>query len=91
MNLSVRVLVSTSLMVSIGHKKTIDAMVSFGHIVSYGLISSGPMTKRKPMQLRLPDEVKDWLESQATINGSSQNSEVIRAIRDRMAATETNT
>lgn len=42
------------------------------------------MTNRKPMQLRLPDDLKDWIKGEADKNGSSQNSEVIRAIRDRM-------
>ena len=39
---------------------------------------------RKPMQLRLPAELKEWLKYQAATNSSSQNSEVIRAIRERM-------
>lgn len=38
----------------------------------------------KPMQLRLPDNLKDWIADQAKENLSSQNSEVIRAIRERM-------
>ncbi|WP_127113064.1 Arc family DNA-binding protein [Shimia sediminis] len=42
------------------------------------------MTKPKPMQLRLPAALKDWIASQAEQNASSQNSEVIRAIRERM-------
>jgi len=41
----------------------------------------------KPMQLRLPDDLKDWVKQQAEKNRSSQNSEVIRAIRDRMERT----
>ncbi|WP_290689975.1 MULTISPECIES: Arc family DNA-binding protein [unclassified Haematobacter] len=36
-------------------------------------------------KLNLPSDVKTWLERQAEINGSSQNSEVIRAIRAAMA------
>lgn len=43
------------------------------------------MTPKKPMQLRLPEDLKTWLEKQADRNGSSQNSEVIRAIRERAA------
>jgi predicted HicB family RNase H-like nuclease len=39
------------------------------------------MTDRKPMQLRLPPDLKEWLAQEAEKNGSSQNSEVIRAIR----------
>jgi hypothetical protein len=42
------------------------------------------VTNRKPVQLRLPKEMKDWIVSQADANVSSQNSEIIRAIRERM-------
>lgn len=43
------------------------------------------MKTKKPMQLRLPVDVKEWLEHQSTENGSSQNSEVVRALRERMS------
>lgn len=46
------------------------------------------MNDRKPMQLRLPTELKAWIAAQAYENGSSQNSEVIRAVRERMDAME---
>lgn len=36
------------------------------------------------MQLRLPPEVKLWLNKQAKKNASSQNSEIVRALRERM-------
>jgi hypothetical protein len=39
------------------------------------------------MQLRLPVELKDWIAVQANLNTSSQNSEIIRAIRERMERT----
>ncbi|MFC0201418.1 Arc family DNA-binding protein [Paracoccus rhizosphaerae] len=42
------------------------------------------MTNRKPVQLRLPTDLKAWIADQAAKNGSSQNSEVIRAVRERM-------
>lgn len=42
------------------------------------------MIERKPIQLRLPTDLKDWIKAEADKNGSSQNSEVIRAIRDSM-------
>lgn len=42
------------------------------------------MIDRKPMQIRLPPDLKAWIEVEAAKNGASQNSEVIRAIRDRM-------
>lgn len=47
------------------------------------------MNNRKPMQLRLPQELKEWIKAESDRNGNSQNSEVIRAIRaakDRRAA-----
>jgi hypothetical protein len=49
------------------------------------------MTDRKPMQLRLPPDLKTWLAEQAEKNGASQNSEVIRAIRERAERTATDT
>lgn len=39
------------------------------------------MKSRKPMQLRLPQELKEWINAESDRNGNSQNSEVIRAIR----------
>jgi hypothetical protein len=42
------------------------------------------MKTRKPLQLRLPLDLKDWIAAQAAANVSSQNSEIIRAIRERM-------
>lgn len=39
----------------------------------------------KQLPVRLPPELKVWLEEQSRLNGSSQNSEVIRAIRAAMA------
>jgi predicted HicB family RNase H-like nuclease len=40
------------------------------------------------MQLRLPHELKAWIEQEAARNGASQNSEIIRAIRTKMDAAE---
>jgi hypothetical protein len=34
--------------------------------------------------VRLPPDVKTWLASEATRNASSQTSEVVRALRERM-------
>lgn len=39
---------------------------------------------RKSLQLRLPVDLKDWIAAQAAANVSSQNSEIVRAIRERM-------
>jgi len=47
---------------------------------------------RKPhvqLQLRLPPDLKSWIEAQAEANAVSQNSEIVRAIRERMERTET--
>lgn len=41
-----------------------------------------------PFGLRLPPDLKEWVEKQARINGSSQNSEVVRSIRERMERVE---
>lgn len=49
------------------------------------------MKDRKPMQLRLPDEVKAWVAEQAERNGASQNSEILRAIREKMDRTDKTT
>lgn len=37
------------------------------------------------LRLRLPEDVKVWLQAEAERNGSSQNSEVIRALRAAMS------
>jgi Arc-like DNA binding domain len=34
--------------------------------------------------VRLPQDVKDWLVEQAAENASSQTSEIVRAVRERM-------
>jgi hypothetical protein len=41
-------------------------------------------TERTEMLVRLPQDVKGWLERQAEKNCASQNSEVVRAVRARM-------
>ncbi len=48
------------------------------------------MTIKKQVAIRLPVDVKIWLETQAALNASSQTSEIVRAIRERMdrAATD---
>lgn len=39
----------------------------------------------RQLPVRVPADVKAWVEEQAQLNGSSQNSEVIRALRAAMA------
>jgi hypothetical protein len=41
--------------------------------------------------VRLPIDVKDWLARQSAENASSQSSEVVRAVRERMARCEPGT
>lgn len=36
------------------------------------------------MKIRVPEDIRAFLAAQAERNGCSQNSEIIRAIRDRM-------
>ena len=43
----------------------------------------------KALQLRLPADLKAWIEEEAKRNASSQNSEIIRALRERSERTET--
>ena len=84
MNLSLNVRFSLSvMMVAIGHNIALDAMVSIGHIVSYGHMEA-PMKDRKSVQLRLPTDLKAWIAAEADRNASSQNSEIVRAVRERM-------
>jgi len=40
------------------------------------------------MQVRLPPDVKGWLEQEADRNWTSQNSEIIRSIRASMMGAE---
>jgi predicted HicB family RNase H-like nuclease len=40
-----------------------------------------------PLQLRLPPDLKAFVAQEAERNGSSQNSEIIRAVRERMERT----
>jgi len=47
------------------------------------------MTTRIPLQIRLSLDLKHWVAAQAAANVSSQNSEIIRAIRERMERNET--
>ncbi|WP_439925293.1 Arc family DNA-binding protein [Nitrobacter sp. JJSN] len=49
------------------------------------------MARNDPqIPIRLPRDAKDWIKAEATRNGSSQNSEVIRAVRERMAREASN-
>jgi len=41
---------------------------------------------RVALQLRLPADAKAFIEAEARENASSQNSEIVRAIRERMKA-----
>jgi hypothetical protein len=42
------------------------------------------MSERSSMFIRVPSDLKAWLSQQSELHGSSQNSEAIRAIRERM-------
>jgi hypothetical protein len=38
------------------------------------------------MMIRLPGDVKEWLQRQAAHNLSPQNTEIVRALREKMQA-----
>jgi len=38
------------------------------------------------LKIRIPEEVRAWLDAQTQRNGSTLNSEVLRSIRDRIDA-----
>jgi hypothetical protein len=44
------------------------------------------ISDRAEMVVRLPRDIKHWLEREAAENASSQNSEIVRALRQRMEA-----
>lgn len=67
---------------SLGHKFLIDTMMSSGRTCHVDTMRA--KMDRKPLQLRLPLDVKAWIAAQAAANVSSQNSKIIRAIRERM-------
>nr|WP_201829568.1 Arc family DNA-binding protein [Microvirga zambiensis] len=46
--------------------------------------ATAPSRDLDKLVVRLPDGFRHWLKDQADRNGSSQNSEVIRSIRERM-------
>ena len=39
---------------------------------------------RAEMVVRMPKDVKVWLEQEASRTGASQNSEIVRSLRERM-------
>jgi len=43
------------------------------------------------LKVRLPGDLKKWVEKESGINGSSQNSEIIRALRERQQRSATAT
>ena len=44
-----------------------------------------PARNLPKLVVRLPEDAKRWLRDEACRNGSSQNSEVVRAVRERMS------
>lgn len=44
--------------------------------------------RKVPIQLRLPPDLKQFIEAEAERNASSQNSEVVRCVRERMERLE---
>lgn len=48
------------------------------------------MTRKDDAQfkLRLPVDIRNWIDGQAALNRSSKSSEIVRAIRERMERQE---
>ncbi len=46
------------------------------------------MSDMVQVKIRVPAEVKAWLEAQAALHQSSQTSEIIRALRERMVRSD---
>ena len=44
------------------------------------------MSDRAEIVVRMPRDVKTWLEKEAARTGASQNSEIVRSLRERMDA-----
>lgn len=49
------------------------------------------MTDRSQMNIRLPNDLRDWIKTEAERNGRSQNSEVVQVLRAAMTRTEPTT
>jgi hypothetical protein len=64
----------------------VDTQMASGHCV-LAFIECVNMTSRNlpKIMVRLPRDVKTWLMEQAAENASSQSSEIVRAVRERMA------
>jgi hypothetical protein len=48
------------------------------------VIVMAKMADRAEMVVRIPKDVKGWLEKEAQRTGASQNSEIVRSLRARM-------
>lgn len=55
-------------------------------MVSNRLMGRGPTVVNAQLKIRLPADVKAFIEKEASENSSSQSSEVVRAIRAAMKA-----
>jgi predicted HicB family RNase H-like nuclease len=71
-----------------GTKVDVGAIQYSNDVSAEILLEKSPMVRKLEVDgrllVRLPKEVKTWIEREAAHNGSSQNSEIIRSIRCRM-------
>ncbi len=42
------------------------------------------MRSPAPTSVRIPGDIREWLDAQVKRNGSSNSSEIVRALRERM-------
>lgn len=48
------------------------------------MIHDEPVTERRPLSVRIPADIRTWLQAEAVRNGGSQSSEVVRILRARL-------
>jgi hypothetical protein len=67
-------------------------VVAEGHSVLLFNLEVNVSSRDLPkIMVRFPRDVKDWLVEQAALNASSQSSEIVRAMRERMQRVQNKT
>ena len=69
---------------ALSHNKALQMMAMSHTLVLVQFIAEYQMQAGIKFQLRLPEDVKHWLESDAERNDRSMNSQVIAILRERM-------
>lgn len=59
--------------------------IKYGTVIERGGQMGQGQRNWPKMMLRLPPDAKRWIENEARKHGTSQNSEVLRSVRERMS------